>query len=230
MRETPRRFPLGHGEQHNLVSRPGDVSLIDGSALHDACIALAKRTGREKVVLNFRALHARLASIRREAGMRPASKSIVSLAVDPESEPQQRFTGALRAANFEVDAIDYRDTTLSVRPGSSAAGGDIPVTIAPRICFGLGAQLRHQQPADVIIVSHDFQLSLALVDFASRLEGSRIVLAFWQDMIDPRWTYSRTFERTPSIRFVDLGPHSSELVGFEWSAARPMTTDFSSVF
>lgn len=230
MRNTPLRSPTAApGPTSN--THPGDVTLIDASSLHDVCVALGVRTGRERVTINFKQFHGSLTAIRAELGMRRGSKSIVSVALDPGSEPQQRFSGALRAAGFEVDAVDFRDAAVSPRPGGASFGNSVPTTLSSRIAYGLGAQLRHRAPCDVLVVTHDYQTSLAMLDLAGRLQGSRVVLAFWKDFVDPRWAYSGIFTRPDShVRFHDLSPRSMEIFGFDWlseEAPSPATSKTS---
>jgi hypothetical protein len=203
------------------VSHPGDIDILDGSSWHDACGSIARILGRERVTSHFGHVKAVLSDIRVAHGLRPAQRSIFALTVDPAKASQDRFQEALVRLGFASWPVDFREIGMSPVPGGNEFTERPVLSLTPRIAFALGAQLRHQEPCDLVIVSHDYQVWSLIEEFLSirRDKESHVTLAYFRSLLERRWRSKiEEWEREDkgSVRFVNLEESSARIFGFDW--------------
>jgi hypothetical protein len=207
-------------------SSPIDLTIVDGASLYDAAAFITESAARTKVTIDYSKLRERLNSLRREHGWRESTLNTIMLSIDPNSEGQQRFQSMLVHAEFEVDAIPFRDTFVSVPPGRSHTEvngtGKPVVSLAPRIAYiaGLMSKQSEKQPPEkqlqILVVSHAFELYGPLVDVKQRLHaGGRVGIAYFGRLLDYRWKVSGLLDHQLGIEFFDLDAYGDELLGIE---------------
>jgi hypothetical protein len=195
----------------------GKITLIDVASLREAAEVFP--AGEERVQIDFGAFSDRLVQARRSwqaDGWVDAERTVAVASLDLKSEGQQRFADALKR-HFIVDVSYYRDNFVSTPPGRHPSeffdkekGVRPIISLAPRLAYTIG-RLSCSLDPQVLIVSHAFELSYPLLDLANR--KAKVALAYFASLLDHRWKLAGLFESESPIRFFDLDPHVTELIG-----------------
>ena len=193
-----------------------DVNLVDGQSLYDAGEYFAKLHSLDRASLDYTKLHTCLADIRKQKSLRQAQDSTLAISVDKRSSNQQRFISALERTPFDIDTVDFRDLFASNPPGvqpkeSEERGVN---TFAPRFAYVLGRLSRHEQ-AQIVIVSHAYELMWPMMDFKRANPNARIAIAYFKNLMDFRWQYSGLGTSDCPIEFFPLDEYVDELFGID---------------
>jgi hypothetical protein len=193
-----------------------DPTILDGSSLFEACETTADRFDRDRITLDYARLGERLEAIRRDAGWRESKLTTVLLAMDPNSEGQQRFQTMLRHSGFEPDVIHYRNAFVSLSPGRSPGemGSKPTISLASRVAYIAGLMARHTDP-NFLVVSHSFELYGPLTDLKQRVPDGRVGVAYFASLIDYRWRSAGLIDGELDVEFFDLDPFSQDLLGVD---------------
>jgi hypothetical protein len=170
---------------------------VDFQQIHLA-LQYFKPQGATSVV--FSELLAADGLIRSRNGLGDRTTALGYVSVDPNSEPQRRFVHAAGVAGIAVDALEFRDTFVSIGTGSMESAGKPISTLSPPLSFALGALAAKPSPSAVVF-SGSFELAYALGSFAGN--NGKVVLAFWRSCIDQRF-FARDFFDRYDVGFVDL--------------------------
>jgi hypothetical protein len=185
-------------------------------------VAIGERV--ERVQFDYPKLRERLAQWRADVlRWEPPQHSVAVVSADEKSDGQRRFVEMLGRSGFQADVSFYRDNFVSLPAGRQPAevfDKEKPhrplVSLASRICYSIGLLARHAD-AQVIVVSHAFELYWPMSDFAERAARSKgkggIGLAFFGSLLDTRWKHTGIFEGTSPIKFYDLDEFAPELLG-----------------
>lgn len=196
------------------------MNLYDGTSIHAAAEALGERQGRSRVNINHETLKERIGQLRSKAGWEPADVDHIMLSVDKQSDAQTRFIDALKRMRFVVDEVRYQDTFVSAPPGRTPGEGGVAglASLASRATY-LAGLLARDPEADLVVVSHAFELYRPLADLAGRLRRGRVAIAYFQSLIDFRFKFTGMLDGTSKakVKFFDLDLHLLELTGRSWS-------------
>lgn len=202
----PRSAPTSRSPKH--------VNLIDCSSLLEAGESIASAEASNRVQVEYPKLFETLQTIRSQQQWAPADVSIALVSANEESESQQRFTAMLSRSGFETDVSSYRDNYVSVPPGRRPSDfynqekGQRPlVSLSSRIAYALGVLARWPD-AQIVVVSHAFELYWPMHNFLQRNPGAKVALAYFPGLLDHRWKQARLDTK---IHFLDL--EEAELFG-----------------
>jgi hypothetical protein len=166
------------------------------------------------VQIEYTRLSETLQTTRSQQQWAPADVSIALVSANEESESQQRFTAMLTRSGFETDVSSYRDNYVSVPAGRRPSDfynqekGQRPlVSLSSRIAYALGVLARWPD-AQIVVVSHAFELYWPMHNFLQRNPGAKVGLAYFPSLLDHRWKQARLDTK---IQFFDL--EESELFG-----------------
>jgi hypothetical protein len=206
-----------------------DSTTVDAASLFDASEVIAERVARNKITIDYTKLRECLDSLRDNAKWRPASLNTILLSIDPTSEGQQRFQNMLRHSGFEPDVIHYRDTFVSVPPGRSPndTNGKPLVSLAPRIAYIAGLMARYPDP-QFLVVSHSFELCGPLADLSRRVPNGKVGIAYFGSLLDYRWKAAGLLDGKLDVKFFDLDPHGSILLGVDLAGHSSAAADVRS--
>lgn len=205
-------------EEQNCSS-PADFDLLDGNAIYELNVALAREQCIERCMIDFRGLKKTISGLRAEFHMRPGLRSIASMAVDSESKSHVRMVGAVQERGWIVDIVNYLDAAISFGSATIAVrriGRPMP-SLASRLVYVIASQERFNLPSDIVVISHDYQVALALLDFSERVPGSKVAFAFFKRYWDSRCT-SRLPQNAAHFQLWDLEPYAKEFV-VPWQAS-----------
>ena len=208
--------------KENIV-KPAPVSslnVVDTLFLFVVSEWIKDSLGRPAPV-NYAELVAVLDETRRGAGLRTAEATFAAAAVDPLSDSQKRFVDALARAKITVEPVDYRHAYVSSPRSALGERAEHPVsTLSPHLCYVLGLLAGRPQP-QTMVVTGSFDVYRPLIDFTTKERGGKAALAFFKRFLDPRWLQVGLFEADFSIRWVDLEPYATRLLGVELPTAMP---------
>lgn len=176
------------------------VNIIDCPSLFYAAEVMAEREGVQRLTFDYQALKNQLREVRVEENWPEASLDLAFVSVDLQSESQGRFVTALERFGYTVDRIDYRDAFISLPPGRLVRDRDSSdrsvVSTSSRISYLAGLLARHPN-ADLLVVSHAFELYAPFVDLARRLSTGRVGLAYFGSLVDFRYRLAGFLEQKP---------------------------------
>ena len=194
------------------------VNVIDCTSLFQAADVLAEREGVQRITFDYQALKDHLADLRVREHWPRSNLELALVSVDLQSEPQGRFVTAIERLGFTVDRIDFRDAFVSMPPGRLVRERDSNersvVSVSSRIAYLAGLLARHQD-ADLLVVSHAFELYAPFTDLAQRWTNGRVGLAYFSSLIDFRYRFSGFLDQKPRmgrVGFFDLEPELPKLV------------------
>lgn len=193
-----------------------DPTILDGSSLFEACETTAERFGRDRITLDYARLHERLEALRKEAGWRESKLNTILLAMDPNSEGQQRFQSMVRHSGFEPHVVYYRDAFVSLPPGRSPSEitSKPMISLAARVAYIVGLMARHPDP-HLLVATHSFELCGPLVDLKQRVPDGRVGLAYFGSLLDYRWRAAGLTDGELGVEFFDLDPFARDLLGVD---------------
>lgn len=201
------------------------ISVYDCPSLFASTEAIAKRFDQQRATLDYNALHRQIADIRSRDGWGPAEMDLAIVSVDPKSENQGRFIAALDRIGYTIDRVDFRQAFVSMPPGRLPGedGERSIISVAPRITY-LAGLLARSPDAQLLVVSHSFEVFAALQDLARRANRGRVGIAYFSSLIDFRFRATGLLDPRPpvgGVRFYDLEESLPELFG----GAAVSTTD-----
>lgn len=175
------------------------VNICDGLSLFEVAERLSEEHSVGRPALDYGVLHEVLEELRADAGWKPSQQSFLQLSYDPrladdprKASGQQRFLEAIGRTQFKVDPIDFRSLYVSVAPGIDPKQLNVrPVqSIASRLAYTVGRLARHKD-AQVLIVTHGYELAYPLIQMKRAAPGARVALAHFEAYIDRRWMHAR---------------------------------------
>jgi hypothetical protein len=140
------------------------------------------------------------------------------VSVDPKSDNQGRFTTALERIGYTIDRIDFRQAFVSMPPGRHPGdeGERSIISVAPRITY-LAGLLSRTPDAQLVVVSHSFEILPALQDLARRANKGGVGVAYFSSLIDFRFRTAGLLDPKPTlqrgVQFFDLEDTLPELFG-----------------
>lgn len=193
------------------------ISVVDCPSLFASTEVVAKRFDQKRATIDYSVLHRRVASIRNQDGWSPAEMDLAIVSVDPKSDNQGRFTAALERIGYTIDAVDFRHAFVSMPPGRLPGedGDRSIISVAPRITY-LAGLLARSPEAQLLVVSHSFEIFAALQDLARRANKGRVGIAYFSSLIDFRFRATGLLDPRPAVggvRFYDLEDSLPELFG-----------------
>jgi hypothetical protein len=199
------------------------ISVVDCTSLFSASEAIAKRFDQQRPTLDYGALKRQMAAIRSNHGWGPSEMDLALVSVDTKSDNQGRFIAALERFGYTVDPIDFRHAFVSMPPGRHPGddGERSIISVAPRITYIAGL-LASSPDAQLLVVSHAFEIVPPLQDLARKAQKGRVGIAYFASLIDFRFKTSGLLDRNPrqvGIEFIDLEDSLPELFG-----GSPMST------
>lgn len=203
--------------------------LIDASAIFSAL-----RSFESGKPLNYKVLDEVL---RRHSNVWPRTFDLplVWMAMDPANEGQAKFRSFLtEVMKFNLEAIPIAEAI--VPPATvQTMEQDQPrpfIRFDNRISFAL-ARLISNGYSSIVVVSDSYGLAYPMTEAARRTKGSKITLAFFRHLIDPRWEKvlkggARTADEL--LDFFDLDLERESLgVGVRMAAPPPERAGLSSL-
>ncbi len=165
---------------------------------------------------NYGAIKDVCTSVRIALRMRPADATLAILAIDRDSDRQQRFIDVLHKVDVLPEAIDFRWTYAN----PSLARGekdDRPIsTLGPHISYTLGLMAGRAEvqgvKAEVVLFCGIFDVAHSLLDFCQN-RGGRAVVVFPRSLLDHRWAWVGLGNAACPIEFVDFEPEFSKVFG-----------------
>lgn len=186
----------------------GVALLIDGSALFLKTRArLAQR--HQSARLDYTKLDQLM---RRQAGLAAEGENfdpaIFFTTVDRSNDGQVKFLKVIEQLGWDVEALPLWEADPFPRDAVFAEGRNEFIRFDSSIAFALGylSELKGR----IVVVSDSYGLAKPLQAAASYGEA-RIVLAFYRQELDPRW--SAFLNANPDVEFWDLEAHDEELFG-----------------
>jgi hypothetical protein len=149
------------------------VVLVDFVWLH----AVLEKTKEQS--LNFKEFYQVLRRL-----FSPMQAPIALVAIDPSSEGQTRFLGALSAAGFLIQADSYKSLGVYNLQDRSRPPASVETAW---LAYLLGTLSSTQ--TDVVIVTGDFGVYPVIRDFITR-GGGKLTIAYISSMLDPRWVFA----------------------------------------
>jgi hypothetical protein len=139
------------------------------------------------------------------------------VSIDTKSDTQGRFIAALERFGYTVDPIDFRHAFVSMPPGRHPGddGERSIISIAPRIAYIAGL-LASSPDAQLLVVSHSFEIVAPLQDLARKAQKGRVGIAYFASLIDFRFKTSGLLDRNlrqGGVEFFDLEESLPELFG-----------------
>jgi len=202
------------------------INVVDCPSLFDAADALAEREGVQRLTFDYQAVKENLTEIRNRERWPRSTLDLALVSLDLQSESQGRFVAALERLGFTVDRIDFRDAFVSMPPGrlvrDRASNERSIVSMSSRIAYLAGLLARHES-ADVLVVSHAFELYAPFTDLARRLSGGHVGLAYFSSLVDFRYRLAGFLDQRPRpgrAGFFDLEPELPKLVSSSLSLNR----------
>jgi hypothetical protein len=194
------------------------VNVVDCPSLFYAAEVLAEREGVQRLTFDYQALKDHLSELRARERWPRASLDLALVSTDLHSESQGRFVTALERLGFTVDRIDYRDAFVSMPPGRLVRERDSNersvTSVSSRIAYLAGLLARYED-ADLLVVSHSFELYAPFLDLGRRLSAGRVGLAYFSSLIDYRYRLAGFLDQKPRggrAGFLDLETELSKLV------------------
>jgi hypothetical protein len=137
--------------------------------------------------------------------------------VDPKSDNQSRFVAALERLKLTIDRVDFRQAFVSMPPGRHPGdeGDRSIISVAPRMTY-LAGLLARSPDAELIVVSHSFEIFGPLQDLARRTTKGLVGIAYFSSLIDFRYRATGIMDATRSrtgVQFYDLDEWLPELFG-----------------
>jgi len=192
------------------LQNPKNVNLVDCNSLLEAGDSTAAAEQSDRVQIEYPKLLETLQTERAKRQWASADVSIALVSANEESESQKRFTAMLVRSGFETDVSSYRDNYVSVPAGRRPSDfydqekRQRPlVSLSSRIAYALGVLARWQD-AQVVVVSHAFELHWPMRDFLQRNPRARIGLAYFGGLLDNRWKQAGLFDKESPIQFLEL--------------------------
>lgn len=183
----------------------------------------ARRMGSPSAEMNFAALKDRLAKIRSERGLPESERSVAVVARDFDNRGQDALTRAI-SAHFAVWEVDFRHAYVSrsadeprpserTNPAEEFRSPDrTPQSLSHWLTYMCGLVAASQSPS-LVVVSGAFELAGPLGDLVTRASGSRVILAFFQRLLNKRWIDNGLLDGRIPVEFVNLERHAMELLG-----------------
>jgi hypothetical protein len=139
------------------------------------------------------------------------------VSVDPKSDMQGRFIAALERFGYTVDPVDFRHAFVSMPPGRHPGddGERSVISVASRISF-LAGLLARSNDAQLLVVTHSFEVFPALQELARRTPNGRVGIAYFSSLIDFRFRSTGLLDNKPlqgGVQFYDLEDALPELFG-----------------
>jgi hypothetical protein len=194
------------------------VNVIDCPSLFHAAEVLAEREGIQRLTFDYQALKNLLADLRARERWPQATLDLALVSVDLQSASQGRFITALERLEYTVDRIDYRDAFVSMPPGRLVRERDPNergvTSTSARITY-LGGLLARHSNADILVVSHAFELYAPFTDLSRRLSNGRVGLAYFSSLVDFRYRLAGFLQQRPrpgTAGFLDLDPELPNLI------------------
>ena len=208
------------------ASRPAraPVSRLDAiecASIYDVVESVKQYTGQlsddssKAPNFDYRACKRILCSERQRLEFGPVEHTLAIATVDPESEGQGRFVGALGQMEILVEPVDFRHATVTAPLSEDGFRNEkkYVTSLSPNVAYVVGLLAGRRSP-EVVIVTRAFELFDPLSDFVTT-RGGKAAIAFFRRFLDPRWGLNGLFDADSPIRFIDLDPHSEELLGFD---------------
>jgi hypothetical protein len=202
------------------------VNVVDCPSLFNAADVLAEREGVQRLTFDYQALKEHLVELRSRERWPRATLDLALVSIDLQSESQGRFVAALERLGFTVDRIDFRDAFVSMPPGRLVRDRDSNersvTSVSSRIAYLAGLLARHEN-ADVLVVSHAFELYAPFTDLARRLSSGHVGLAYFSGLVDFRYRLAGFLDQKPRpgrAGFLDLEPELPKLVSSALSLNR----------
>lgn len=194
------------------------VNVVDCPSLFGAADVLAEREGVQRLTFDYQALKDHLVEVRTRERWPRATLDLALVSIDLHSESQGRFVAALERLGFTIDRIDFRDAFVSLPPGRLVRERDSNersvISMSSRIAY-LGGLLARYENADMLVVSHAFELYAPFTDLARRLSSGRVGLAYFSSLVDFRYRLAGFLDQKPRAGragFLDLESELPKLV------------------
>ncbi len=192
------------------------ISVCDCPSLFSASEAIAKRFDQQRASLDYGALKRQMAAIRGQVGWGPSEMDLAIVTADTKSDNQVRFLAALERFGYTVDCVDFRHAFVSMPPGRHPGddGERSIVSVASRISF-LAGLLARSPDAQLLVVTHSFEVFSPLQELARRTPKGRVGIAYFSSLIDFRFRTTGFLDnRSPQgVQFYDLEESLPELFG-----------------
>jgi len=194
------------------------ISVCDCPSLFSASEAIAKRFDQQRASLDYGVLRRQMSSIRSQYGWGPSEMDLAIVSVDSKSDTQARFIAALERFGYTVDPVDYRHAFVSMPPGRHHGddGDRSVISVASRIAFLAGLLARYPD-AQLLVVSHSFEIFPALQELARRTPSGRVGIAYFSSLIDFRFRATGILDNKGplhgGVQFYDLEEALPELFG-----------------
>jgi hypothetical protein len=194
------------------------ISVCDCPSLFSASEAIAKRFDIQRASLDYGVLRRQMASIRSQYGWGPSEMDLAIVSIDSKSDTQARFIAALERFGYTVDPVDFRHAFVSMPPGRQPGedGERSVISVASRITFLAGLVARSSD-AQLLVVSHSFEVFPALQELARRTPHGRVAIAYFSSLIDFRYRSTGILDRKGApqggVQFYDLEEALPELFG-----------------
>lgn len=193
------------------------IAVYDCPSLFSATEAISKRFDQQRATLDYTALHRHIDRIRATERWGSSEMDLAIVSVDPKSENQGRFTAALERMGYTVDPVDFRHAFVSMPPGRHPGedGERSILSVASRITY-LAGLLSRSPDAQLMVISHSFEIFPALQDLARRANKGAVGIAYFSSLIDFRFRATGLLDPRPTqggVRFFDLEDNLPELFG-----------------
>lgn len=203
--------------QHSGTSEPSRLDIFDCLSIFDTIENLPRFIADPSKLpqtanFDYRACQGVLGNARVQNKFQVAQGTIALATVDPSSEGQSRFIAALARLGILVEAVDFRNASVTTRLREDGER-NFSATVGPEIAYVIGLLAGRPSP-EVVVVSRVFEVFAPLMDFTTN-RGGKAAIAFFKRFMDPRFGISGLFEQDFPIRFIDLEPFSQELLGLE---------------
>jgi hypothetical protein len=190
------------------------VDIYDAQSLYHVGNALTGFGGRGP---RWEPLLAAGNQARQDNGMRPAQKILIIAATDPNNDSQAQWKSMLNRLDQRVAVIDmdYRDTSVTLpalKPDDDRPYRPVFST-CPIITYQLGL-MASRPGASVMLVTHDFGVAMAALDFDNRAEEGSLLLAGFRGGLDRRFEMQGYVGRPDSpLKFFNLDSASPAILG-----------------
>lgn len=194
------------------------ITVYDGPSLYAASEAIAKRFDQQQAKLDYAELKRLAGHCHARDGRGPSQMDLAIVSVDRKSDSQDRFTTALERLSFTVKRVDYRNAFVSVPPGRHPGdnGERSVISLASQITY-IAGRLSHVPDAQLIVVSHSFEILEPLQDLARNATKGLVGIAYFSSLIDFRFQTAGFLDPKPhqqgGVRFYDLDRSLNELFG-----------------
>lgn len=156
---------------------------------------------------------------RQSLGFGPTHREIAFATYDPDSDAQSRFFAALGHRGILVEPIDFRIATPTFPIASEFERIEFR-SVMSQVTYALGLLAGRDSPAEVVVVTRCFDVFAPLLDLVRERKG-KAAIAFFKRFLDGRWASQGLFDPDFAIKFIDLEPVSSELLGVDLNELTP---------